>query len=259
MTQPKPRWYQAEAIDASIKFFESPQQGHGFLILPTGSGKSICIANIAKELPGKTVVFQPSKEILEQNYAKFTAYGFRASIYSASLGQKFIDKVTFATIGSVAKKHHLFRQFDNIIVDEAHETSFKQEDGVGYHARDVAVMRASILGAASALERQSDRLPEARRQALLTQIQDETRALTAMADTPEQPASARMQTPAPNRPLRSRPLRDPGRMLVNAVQRVDKLRRGAAVQVRKCGHGVVILSCQTGIIAPPMRPDISLN
>jgi primosomal protein N' (replication factor Y) (superfamily II helicase) len=31
-----------------------------------------------------------------------------------------------------------------IIVDEAHEMSFKQEDGVPYHARDVAVMRAKL-------------------------------------------------------------------------------------------------------------------
>ncbi len=34
-----------------------------------------------------------------------------------------------------------------IVVDEAHESSFKQDDGVQYHGRDVAVMRASLENA----------------------------------------------------------------------------------------------------------------
>ncbi|UUR08395.1 primosomal protein N' [Sphingomonas glaciei] len=45
----------------------------------------------------------------------------------------------------VGARSALFLPYANlglIVVDEAHEASFKQEDGVQYHARDVAVMRA---------------------------------------------------------------------------------------------------------------------
>ena len=115
-----PRPYQTEAITAAKDFFNCSKKYNAIEILPTGSGKSVVIANIAMDLPGKTIVFQPSIEILKQNYAKFLSYGYRAGIYSASANKKFIDRITFATIGSVIKKKYLFADVKHIIIDECH-------------------------------------------------------------------------------------------------------------------------------------------
>lgn len=139
----QPRPYQAEAINRAVDFFHEKKKYNGIEILPTGSGKSVVIANIASSLTGKTIVFHPSKEILEQNVAKFLSYGYRAGVYSASAGMKYLDTITFATIGSVAKKHHLFQQFKNVIIDECHLVN--PEEGM-YHAFIKSLDHAKVLG-----------------------------------------------------------------------------------------------------------------
>lgn len=118
------RQYQQDAISAGIKFFQTKQTGkkrkNAIEILPTGSGKSVVIAQILKPLEGRTIVLQPSKEILEQNFEKFIKAGGYANVYSASIGEKRIGKITFCTIGSIIEKLYLFDGTENIIVDECH-------------------------------------------------------------------------------------------------------------------------------------------
>jgi len=67
----KLREYQQQASDRAVDFFNSKTEMNAIEVLPTGSGKSLVIADIANRLEGHTLVFQPSKEILEQNYKKW--------------------------------------------------------------------------------------------------------------------------------------------------------------------------------------------
>lgn len=96
------------------------------------SGKSLVIADIASRLEGPLLVFQPSKEILQQNFAKLQSYGiFDCGCYSASVGCKDINRITFATIGSVMNHMSDFDCFKNIIIDECfpHDQYVSTENG----------------------------------------------------------------------------------------------------------------------------------
>jgi len=119
------REYQRRAVQAAIEFYQDKRAYNGIEIIPTGAGKSLIIAEVAKELNQPTLALQPSKEILEQNYDKYTAYGYEAGVYSASMGRKDLGDVTFATVGSIIRKPELFSGVRCIIQDECHMTNAK--------------------------------------------------------------------------------------------------------------------------------------
>lgn len=125
------RLYQTEASEKAIEFFQSKKKRNAIMVLPTGSGKSLIIADIASKLNDHVLIFQPSKEILEQNFAKLQSYGvLDCSIFSASFNSKEISRITFAMIGSVRNKPEFFAHFKYVIVDECHLVNSKNEDSM---------------------------------------------------------------------------------------------------------------------------------
>jgi DNA repair protein RadD len=114
------RKYQEEAVAAGIDFLKGSAKHHAIETLATASGKSLIIANIVKGLDEPSLIFQPSQEILTQNYEKLRHYGFSPSVYSASAGRKDISDITLATIGSVIKSPETFKRFKYLLIDEAH-------------------------------------------------------------------------------------------------------------------------------------------
>lgn len=135
------RHYQKEAVEKGLENFR--QREKGLLILPCGAGKSLIIASIAKELEGNTIVFQPTKELLEQNVEKMRSYGYEdIGIFSASAGEKTIGKVTFATIGTIYNKPELWNNFKNVIIDECHLCNAK----AGMYSEFIEKHCGSVLG-----------------------------------------------------------------------------------------------------------------
>ena len=116
----KLRDYQIEPVAVGIEFFKTPKMAPSIIVAPTAFGKSIVIAHIAKGIGEKVLVIQPSKELLEQNYNKLITLGGTASIYSASMGEKEIGDITYATIGSIINIAWKFKELGitKVIIDE---------------------------------------------------------------------------------------------------------------------------------------------
>ncbi|WP_449697105.1 primosomal protein N' [Allosphingosinicella flava] len=122
----------------------------------TGSGKTeVYFEAVAEALRQgrQTLVLLPEIALTEPFLKRFAArFGVEPVAWHSGLRQSQRRRAWRAISTGQAKvvvgaRSALFLPYADlglIVVDEAHEVSFKQEDGVQYHARDVAVMRAKL-------------------------------------------------------------------------------------------------------------------
>lgn len=136
------RDYQSEAVAAVI---ESARRGkHSLACLPTGSGKSLVIAELCRIASGRVLVVTHSRELVRQDYGKITALTSKqVGIYCAGLGEKDATKpITVASVQSIVRAN--FAPFSAIIVDECHKIPFHKNGQ--YHSLFAKSPNSLIIG-----------------------------------------------------------------------------------------------------------------
>jgi primosomal protein N' (replication factor Y) len=164
-TRPEPDWRcpgplfspaQQEAASALVAKLR--QGGFAVTLLDgvTGSGKTeVYFEAVAAALErGKQVlILLPEIALGAQFLGRFTRrFGAPPVEWHSDLGhterratwRDVADGSARVVVGARSALFLPFQELGLVVVDEEHESSYKQEDGVVYHARDMAVVRASI-------------------------------------------------------------------------------------------------------------------
>ncbi|MBY0620539.1 primosomal protein N' [Sphingomonas ursincola] len=149
---------QQEAADRLAEAVRAAEPMPFLLDGVTGSGKTEVYFEAVAEALRKgrqTLLLLPEIALTQPFLTRIEArFGAAPVPWHSGLKQTERRRAWNAIISGEAKivvgaRSSLFLPYANlgvIIVDEAHETSFKQEDGVRYNARDVAVMRGRFEG-----------------------------------------------------------------------------------------------------------------
>lgn len=118
------RDYQQQAVNATIEFFKQ-HTATAVVVLPTGAGKSLVIAELARQARGRVLVLTHVKELVAQNAEKVALFTDSPSIFAAGLHKKQSSaKTVVASVQSAAKNLSAFAQaFSLLIIDECHRVS----------------------------------------------------------------------------------------------------------------------------------------
>jgi DNA repair protein RadD len=139
------RPYQREAVDAILNHWAAGG-GDALIELATGTGKSVCIAEVARAVVeaggGRVGVVTHVRELVRQNALEMMRLWPQADvgIYSAGLNQRNGRRaVTFASIQTIFRQAKAIGAWDLMLIDEVHLLPTK---GEGMYRKFIAAMRA---------------------------------------------------------------------------------------------------------------------
>jgi DNA repair protein RadD len=122
------REYQQEAIKSIYEYWDTEKGKHPLVSAPTGSGKSLIIADLCKRICNewpevRIVCLTHSRELVDQNEKEIREHYPESStgVYCAGLNRKQTQaRITFASIQSVYNHVFDLGKKDVVIIDEAH-------------------------------------------------------------------------------------------------------------------------------------------
>ena len=121
------RPYQRAAVEALYDYF-SASAGNPLVVMPTGTGKSLCIAGFTREAIAaygdtRVLILTHVKELIQQNFMTMLRAWPEApaGIYSAGLSRRDIRaQILFAGIQSIHRHAYQVQRCDLVLIDEAH-------------------------------------------------------------------------------------------------------------------------------------------
>jgi len=142
----------------SLSFIRKIGNNYNVVVLKgvTGSGKTLIYFNRIKDFldKGKQVlILLPEIALTNQFSRRFKEFfGAEPAIWHSRTSKKnksiiwkgIIEEKIKIVIGARSSLFLPFKNLGIIIVDEEHDVSYKQDEGISYNARDMAITRASL-------------------------------------------------------------------------------------------------------------------
>ena len=147
-----------EEQNKSLSFIRNIGNNYNVTVLEgiTGSGKTLVYFKRIKDIIDKgyqALILLPEIALTNQFSRRFKEFfGSEPAIWHSGTTKKnksiiwkgVIEEKIKIVIGARSSLFLPFKKLGIIIVDEKHDTSYKQDEGVSYNARDMAITRASF-------------------------------------------------------------------------------------------------------------------